>query len=94
MKKIQLFLIGLFLLGCQSKKDNVKSKNSDFSLKAMTYNIRLNTPTDGENAWPNRKDFLTSQILFLSPDVFGVQEALPNQIRDLNAALLEYKSRQ
>lgn len=60
------------------------------NLKIMTYNIRLDVASDGENAWPNRKDFFTSQIQFYSPDIFGVQEAMPNQIIDLATALPNY----
>ncbi|GJM31254.1 MAG: endonuclease [Saprospiraceae bacterium] len=60
------------------------------NLKLMTYNIRLDVASDGENAWTNRKDFLTSQILFLQPDILGVQEARPNQIEDLKSKLVGY----
>ncbi|WP_179005620.1 endonuclease/exonuclease/phosphatase family protein [Winogradskyella forsetii] len=90
MKLVQLFIICSFLLGCKTDKENITDKNSNAKLKVMTYNIRLDTASDGENAWPNRSEFLTDQILFLSPDVFGVQEALPNQIEDLNLALPDY----
>ena len=31
-------------------------------LVVMTFNIRLNTPSDGQNAWPLRKDKAASQI--------------------------------
>lgn len=60
------------------------------SLKVMTYNIRLDVASDGENAWPLRKDFFTSQIQFYEPDVFGVQEAKPNQVIDIAEALNQY----
>jgi len=60
------------------------------NLKIMTYNIRLDIASDGENAWPNRKDFFTSQIQFYSPDIFGVQEATPNQVVDIASALPDY----
>ena len=60
------------------------------NLKIMTYNIRLDIASDGENAWPKRKDFFTSQIQFYSPDIFGVQEATPNQVTDIASALPEY----
>jgi len=60
------------------------------NLKMMTYNIRLDNPSDGENAWPNRKDYFTSQIQFYSPDIFGVQEALPNQVTYIASALPDY----
>ncbi|WP_178983799.1 endonuclease/exonuclease/phosphatase family protein [Winogradskyella helgolandensis] len=91
MKRITLCLISLIILGCSSKSNTPESNKNRVSLQAMTYNIRLDIASDGENAWSNRKDFLSSQILFLSPDVFGVQEARPNQIEDLNSALLDYK---
>lgn len=60
------------------------------SLKLMTYNIRLDIESDGENKWSNRKDFLTSQIQFYEPDIFGVQEAKPNQVIDIATALSQY----
>ena len=91
MKRINLFSIALIFLGCNSNKSNLEVNDHPLTLKAMSYNIRLDIASDGENAWPNRKDFLSSQILFLSPDFFGVQEARPNQIEDLNSALSNYK---
>ena len=42
-------------------------------LKLMTYNIRLDVASDGENAWPNRKEFLANQVLFYDPDIIGFQ---------------------
>ena len=60
------------------------------NLKIMTYNIRLDIASDGENAWSNRKDFFNSQIQFYNPDIFGVQEATPNQVLDIASALTNY----
>lgn len=56
----------------------------------MTYNIRLDIATDGENDWAHRKDFFTSQIQFYEPDIFGVQEATPNQVIDIAKGLPQY----
>jgi endonuclease/exonuclease/phosphatase family metal-dependent hydrolase len=56
----------------------------------LTYNVRLDTPADGEDAWPKRRDFLAAQIRFHNPDVFGVQEALHGQMEYLTAALPAY----
>lgn len=91
MKPIQLFIVFLFLSGCKPIQSNSTYSDSDSNLKVMTYNIRLDVASDGENAWPNRKEFLSSQVLFLSPDVMGIQEALPHQIKDLNNLLKDYK---
>jgi endonuclease/exonuclease/phosphatase family metal-dependent hydrolase len=59
-------------------------------LKVMTYNVRLDLKSDGVNAWDNRKDFFTAQLDFYEPDVFGVQEARPNQVKDIVKALPQY----
>ncbi len=60
------------------------------SLKMMTYNIRLDVAVDGENDWSHRKEFFTSLIQFYEPDVFGIQEATPNQVIDIPNALSQY----
>jgi endonuclease/exonuclease/phosphatase family metal-dependent hydrolase len=60
------------------------------SLEVMTYNIRLDVAVDGKNAWPFRKEFLTSQIQFYEPDIFGIQEAKPNQVIDIANTLSQY----
>lgn len=61
-------------------------------IKLMTYNIRLDVSSDGQNSWSNRKDFFTSQIQFYEPDILGLQEVKPNQLVDLNNALTNYNS--
>jgi endonuclease/exonuclease/phosphatase family metal-dependent hydrolase len=58
--------------------------------KLMTYNIRLDMQSDGENRWENRKEMLTGQVLFHKPDFLGVQEALPNQMDYLAKTLTQY----
>lgn len=61
-------------------------------LNVMTFNIRLNTASDSQNAWPNRKEFAASQILFHQVHILGVQEAVQNQMDDLRTRLKAYKS--
>lgn len=60
-------------------------------LVIMTFNIRMNTPADGQNAWPLRKDKAASQILFHHVGILGVQEALHEQMVDLGQLLPGYK---
>ncbi|RKS99879.1 endonuclease/exonuclease/phosphatase family protein [Flavobacterium sp. 123] len=62
------------------------------NLKLMTYNIRLDVASDGENDWTHRKDFWASQVQFYDPDIFGVQEAKPNQVIDIATALSKYNN--
>jgi endonuclease/exonuclease/phosphatase family metal-dependent hydrolase len=79
MKNI-LFFIAALKLFCLNAQN----------LKVMTYNIRLDVEVDGENNWTHRKDFFTSQIQFYEPDIFGVQEAKPNQVIDIATSLPKY----
>ena len=55
----------------------------------LTYNIKLDYPKDGENSWTNRKPFMIRQLQFYEPDIFGVQEAMPNQMKDLDSLLTD-----
>ena len=59
-------------------------------LKIMSYNIKLDYPKEGKNSWTNRKPFMVNQIKFYEPTVLGVQEALPNQMKDLDSLLTNY----
>lgn len=81
MKKVLSSVIVLLLFS------SVYSQN----LKVMTYNIRLDVASDGENAWTHRKEFLTNQVQFFSPDVMGIQEGLPSQIKYMKETLTDYK---
>ena len=60
-------------------------------LHVMSFNIRLNTTADSLNAWPYRKDKAASQILFHDSHIVGVQEALHNQMMDLQERLVAFK---
>ena len=61
-------------------------------LQVMTFNIRYNNPGDSLNAWPYRKDKVASQILFHDVHLLGVQEALHNQMVDLQELLPNFKA--
>ena len=60
------------------------------SVSVMSYNLRLDTPADGEHAWPKRRDALAAQVAWYAPDVMGVQEALPRQLDYLRSRLHGY----
>ena len=60
-------------------------------LKVITYNIRYDNPNDGENKWDLRKDFLSKQIQFYAPDVFGIQEGNLHQLQYLDSTLVDYE---
>ena len=56
----------------------------------MTFNLRCDTPRDGENQWPHRKEAVVDLIRRRRPDVAGLQEALPHQLAYLRENLHEY----
>lgn len=60
------------------------------ALRVMTFNIRYDNPADGEDGWANRKEKVASMIRFHGADVVGLQEALRNQVADLEAALPQF----
>jgi endonuclease/exonuclease/phosphatase family metal-dependent hydrolase len=53
------------------------------TINVATYNLRYNTANDGINAWPNRKENVKGLIQFHEFDIFGVQEALIDQLKDV-----------
>lgn len=60
------------------------------SMLFLTYNIKLDYPKEGENSWVNRRPFLINQLKFYGADVFGVQEAMPNQMNEMDSLLTDY----
>jgi endonuclease/exonuclease/phosphatase family metal-dependent hydrolase len=62
----------------------------DPGITVMTFNIRYNNPGDGSNAWPLRKDMAATTVLFHKADIVGMQEALRDQVSDLEALLPGY----
>ena len=82
MKKVFAFFLSLLLLSATQAQQ---------PLHVMSFNIRLNVASDSANAWPHRKDFVASQILFHDAHIVGVQEALHNQMVDLSERLKGFK---
>ena len=60
-------------------------------LVVMSYNIRNSKAHDGDNAWDLRKEATREMIATIAPDVFGVQETLPNQMAYLREECPDYE---
>ncbi len=56
----------------------------------ISYNIRLDTETDGVNQWGKRFNKVASLLAQHDPDLLGVQEALHNQLMDLQKQMSRY----
>ncbi|MXS71061.1 endonuclease/exonuclease/phosphatase [Flavobacteriaceae bacterium W22] len=61
------------------------------NLKVMSFNIRLNLDSDKENSWTNRKQDAIDLLNYYQPDYFGVQEALPEQMKDIKNGMQNYE---
>ena len=56
----------------------------------MTYNLRVAVAEDEDPPWSVRRGAVASMIRFHTPDVVGVQEALPPMLDDLDERLDDY----
>jgi len=81
-------LVLLFSFSCSRLPEPARGAATD--LRIMTFNIRMNTPSDGPNAWPLRKEIAAGTISFHRPHIAGLQEVLRDQLRDLEASLPDY----
>lgn len=63
------------------------------NIRVVSYNIRLSfaSKADGDNGWEFRKDATLNMIEREQPTVFGLQEALPDQLAYIEAAFPQYK---
>lgn len=55
--------------------------------KVMTYNIRYDDPRAGALSWASRREMVASMIRFHGANLVGLQEALANQLEDLERML-------
>jgi endonuclease/exonuclease/phosphatase family metal-dependent hydrolase len=74
---------------CSVSVANAPTAGAD-AVRAMSYNIRLDTEADGPNAWPHRREQVSNLIRFYSPDIVGMQEVLLHQRNQLAESLPEY----
>ena len=93
-----LFQVGLFggnfknhiqdTIGCDHEiVSSQNQKRHQAPVTVMTFNIRYDTPQDGENQWANRKEKVAKTILNSGAQVIGIQEALHHQCLELHSFL-------
>ncbi|KAA0561218.1 endonuclease/exonuclease/phosphatase family protein [Bacillus sp. CH30_1T] len=59
--------------------------------KVMTFNLRVDIPQDGSNAWENREKKVTQLINNHQPAIIGTQEGLLRMIKDIEEDLPDYQ---
>jgi endonuclease/exonuclease/phosphatase family metal-dependent hydrolase len=57
----------------------------------ISSNIRFDTPHDGANAWPHRRQNLSQLLLAHRPDIIATQEGRFDQLKDLESLLVDYE---
>jgi len=75
MRTIMILCVCLFCVPAMAQKKK--------EIRVATYNLRMDTPTDGDNAWPNRKENVKALILYHDFDIIGTQEGFKHQLIDL-----------
>lgn len=74
MKKL-VSIIALFIAAFTLAQTNIR---------VATFNLRMDTPKDSLNAWPNRKDFVNHLIQYHDFDIIGTQEGFYHQLQDIS----------
>ncbi len=69
---ICLFLLTFTILQAQEK--------GDVTLNVSSFNLRMDNPGDGENAWPHRKEMVKQLIQYHELDLIGTQEGFKHQL--------------
>ena len=77
------FLIFIFLKPTASGGNDIHS--------VITYNIKYDDNSDGENSWNVRKAALLELITTFSPDIIGIQEGLIHQVEFLDSEMNDYR---
>ena len=81
MKKfLNIVLTVLLLAGCSAEESAAQSDKKNCSMKVATYNLRMDTEKDGQNAWPNRKELVKELIVKYDFDIFGTQEGFKHML--------------
>ena len=60
-------------------------------IKAVSWNIRLDTPHDAELAWPHRAGNVIRQLQQQQPDIVGLQEVMFHQLVRIESAMPGYQ---
>ena len=85
MKRAFSVLLAFTIAACASPA----ADKPPLELRVMTYNLRYASMQPAE-AWPDRRPVMTALIAREAPDVFGTQEGLYQQLRDIAADLPAY----
>jgi len=78
-------LVGVLGVGLGLAGEALAQPKAPSPMNVATWNLRLDLASDGPNAWPQRREMARALIRWHEWDLFGTQEGLIQQIRDLEA---------
>ena len=81
-RSIVIALVSIFFFSLSVIADDEKTETA-FTVKAVTFNVRFATESDGENQWNNRRALVAEVLRQLDADVIGFQEVLASQLAEL-----------
>ncbi len=88
MKKVYSVFFAVLLLAASlqawTMKDGKESnEQATCQMNVATFNLRMDTPNDGADAWPNRKEMVKGLVRFHDFDIFGTQEGFKHQLEGI-----------
>lgn len=84
MKKIVLLMtLGVWVFCACSTGKQLSGLNSKASMNVASFNLRMDTKGDGDDAWPHRKEMVKGLIRFHDFDIVGTQEGFKHQLDDI-----------
>lgn len=87
--RVRIFFISLLLSNILLWSHSVIAQTDSggdqnhLALRVASYNLRMDTPRDSINAWPNRKEEVSALISYHDFDIVGTQEGFLHQLQDL-----------
>ncbi|MCQ2153762.1 MAG: endonuclease, partial [Bacteroidales bacterium] len=90
MKHVSTLMAALLVAAALFTVQSCGQKDED--LVVMSYNVRNSRMEDGDNAWDIRKPATAAMLDKINPDIFGVQEAYPEQVEYIREACPRYVS--
>ncbi|GGG77194.1 endonuclease [Parapedobacter pyrenivorans] len=73
----------LILFFCFYSAAAFSQKTDVAEIRVASYNLRMDTPRDSLNAWPNRKENVKALIRYHDFDIIGTQEGFVHQLTDI-----------
>ena len=77
-------IVGAVGCGSSARTDGT-DRGAGCTVTVGTFNIRVDTAADGDNAWPHRIGMVEDALG--GAEIWGLQEALPHQVRELSRRL-------